>query len=53
MGVLGQKKFENDSGHFLYGSYVTKNSGEEGDVAVLEDISGRITIKNNPGKFEI
>jgi hypothetical protein len=32
---------------------VTKNDGEEGDVAVLEDISGRITIKNSPKRFEI
>ena len=42
MGVLGQKKFFDQDGQFLYGGNVNK---EEDDVAVLEDKSGRITIK--------
>lgn len=42
MGVLGQKKFHDVEGNFLYGVNVNK---EEDDVAVLEDKSGRITIK--------
>ena len=44
MGVLGQNKFLDASGTFQHGMFV--NQGEE-DVAVLEDISGRITIKNS------
>lgn len=47
MGTLGQKKFENADGEFLHGQYTG-----EADSAVLEDISGRITIKNS-AKFEI
>lgn len=43
MGTLGQKKFEDQQGLFLHGNYVDK----ENDSAVLEDISGRITIKNS------
>ena len=46
MGVLGQKKFEDAEGKFLYGNFVSQNQEGE-DVAVLEDISGRITIKNS------
>ena len=45
MGVLGQKKFHGADGKFKYGAFVNK---EEEDVAVLEDKSGRITIKNGP-----
>ena len=44
MGVLGQKKFLNAQGDFNHGAFVNK---EEDDVAVLEDKSGRITIKNS------
>ena len=40
-GTLGQKKFES-CGRFLHGEYVDSQN----DTAVLEDISGRITIKN-------
>lgn len=43
MGVLGQKKYM-EAGHFAHGQYVNH---EEDDVAVLEDISGRITIQNS------
>ena len=42
MGVLGQKKFFDQEGQFQHGGNVNK---EEDDVAVLEDKSGRITIK--------
>ena len=45
MGVLGQKKFLGADGKFKYGAFVNT---EEEDVAVLEDKSGRITIKNSP-----
>jgi DNA polymerase delta subunit 2 len=48
MGVLGQKKYM-EGGQFAHGQYVNH---EEDDVAVLEDISGRITIQNSP-KFQI
>ena len=48
MGVLGQKKFVDGKGKFKHGSFV-----DEEDVAVLEDKSGRITIKNCPGRFYI
>lgn len=44
MGVLGHKKFIDAEGHFKHGMYVNHT---EDDVAVLEDISGRITIKNS------
>jgi len=44
MGVLGHKKFVDADGHFKHGMYVNHT---EDDVAVLEDISGRITIKNS------
>ena len=50
MGVLGAKKFYKDN-QFNYGAYVTEEA-ETCDVAVLEDISGRITIKNS-AKFTI
>lgn len=43
MGTLGQKKFEDLDGKFLHGEYVDSAN----DSAVLEDISGRITIKNS------
>ena len=42
MGVLGQKKFQTPDGEFNYAGQVS-----EDDVAVLEDKSGRITIKNS------
>lgn len=42
MGVLGQKKFQNTQGDFNFGGCVSDD-----DVAVLEDKSGRITIKNS------
>ena len=42
MGVLGQKKFFDNEGQFLYGGNVNE---DEDDIAVLEDKSGRITIK--------
>jgi len=48
MGVLGQKKFEDCEGNFMHGTYVDHDN----DVAVLEDISGRITIQNSK-KFNI
>ena len=41
-GTLGQKKFE-EGGCFLHAGYVD----EQNDTGVLEDISGRITIKNS------
>ena len=41
-GTLGQKKFETD-GRFLHAEYVDADN----DTGVLEDISGRITIKNS------
>lgn len=44
MGVLGQKKFLNAQGEFNHGAFVNST---ESDVAVLEDKSGRITIKNS------
>ena len=50
MGVLGQKKFLGADGKFKHGAFVNK---EEEDVAVLEDKSGRITIKNSPENFNI
>ena len=50
MGVLGSKKFKDNEGNFLHGQYVNK---AEEDVAVLEDISGRISIKNNTKVFDI
>lgn len=50
MGVLGQKKFVGADGKFKHGAFVNK---EEEDVAVLEDKSGRITIKNSPQNFNI
>ena len=40
-GTLGQKKFERE-GIFQHGAYVDQDN----DTGVLEDISGRITIKN-------
>lgn len=43
MGVLGQKKFRDAEGKFKYGNYVNSNE----DNAVLEDKSGRISIKNS------
>ena len=42
MGVLGQKKFQTPDGEFNYAGQVSMD-----DVAVLEDKSGRITIKNS------
>jgi hypothetical protein len=50
MGVLGAKKFYKGD-EFNYGAYVT-DEPDNCDVAVLEDISGRITIKNS-AKFTI
>lgn len=48
MGVLGQNKFyDSDTGKFQYGKYVNKDEKDQ-DVPVLEDISGRITIKDSP-----
>lgn len=44
MGVLSQKKYTDINGEFKHGSYV---NNEEEDIAVLEDISGRITLKNS------
>jgi hypothetical protein len=44
MGVLSQKEYTDAEGGFRHGQYV--NHAEE-DVAVLEDISGRITLKNS------
>lgn len=44
MGVLSKKKYTDQNGEFKHGSFV--NHSEE-DVAVLEDISGRITLKNS------
>jgi hypothetical protein len=41
-GTLGQKKFES-CGRFLHAEYVDAAN----DTGVLEDISGRITIKNS------
>ena len=43
MGVLGQKKYT-ENGEFQHGQFVNQ---QEEDVAVLEDISGRITLKNS------
>ena len=48
MGVLGQKKFVDAHGNFKHGSFVNNE-----DVAVLEDKSGRISIKNSPENFNI
>ena len=45
MGVIPKKKCEDDAGNFLYGTFV---GSDETDVAVLEDISGRITVKTCP-----
>jgi len=45
MGVLGAKKFYKGE-DFNYGAYVSEEA-DNGDVAVLEDISGRITVKNS------
>ena len=42
MGVLGQKKFQTSEGEFNFAGQVS-----EDDIAVLEDKSGRITIKNS------
>ena len=44
MGVLGQNKFLDSKGTFKHGMFVNK---DESDVAVLEDKSGRITIRSN------
>lgn len=44
MGVLGQNKFLDAQGKFKHGMFVNK---DESDVAVLEDKSGRITIRSN------
>lgn len=52
MGVIGQKHYEDaETGDFIYGNFVSKDS-EKNDVAVLEDKSGRITIRNSD-KFDI
>lgn len=53
MGVIGQKHYEDaETGDFQYGKFVSQNSTEKNDVAVLEDKSGRITIRNSD-KFDI
>jgi len=46
MGVIPQKKCEDDHGNFLLGKFVSQDESAA-DVAVLEDISGRITVKTS------